>query len=327
MSRGAHAVAELRRREGASSWLAETSSFMLQMYQMPQSPPIFDRSLLRVRQWRARALGAETFLIDRVAAELGERLSVVLRGFTRAVDLGTPTDAVRRVLAASGKIATIVAAAPYDAPLRVVADEEVLPFADGSLDLVVSALSLQFVNDLPGTLIQIRRALKPDGLFLAALIGGDSLTELRAAFALAESEVEGGVSPRVAPFADLRELGALLQRAGFALPVVDSERLTVRYESVFALMRDLRRMGATNVLIERRRTPLKRETLRRLAEIYAERFADADGRVRASFEIAWLLGWVPHESQQKPLRPGSAQRRLADALGTKEMPTGEKPAG
>jgi SAM-dependent methyltransferase len=300
---------------------------MLQMYQMPQSPTIFDRSLLRARQRRARALGPETFLIDRVAAELGERLSVVLREFARAVDLGTPTDAVRRVLAASGKIATLVAAAPYDAPLHVVADEEALPFADGSLDLVVSALALQFVNDLPGTLIQIRRALKPDGLFLAALIGGDSLSELRAAFAQAESEVEGGVSPRVAPFADLRELGALLQRAGFALPVVDSDRIIVRYDSVFTLMRDLRRMGATNVLIERRRAPLKRATLRRLAEIYAERFADADGRVRATFEIAWLSGWVPHESQQKPLRPGSAQRRLADALGAKEIPAGEKPGG
>ena len=233
--------------------------------QMPSSPTIFDRQLLRVRQQRARALGPETFLIDRVADDLGERLSVVLRRFERAVDLGTPTDAVRRVLAESGKVATIVAAAPEsgprDASLRVAADEEALPFADGSLDLVVSALALQFVNDLPGTLIQIRRALKPDGLLLAALIGGDSLTELREAFAQAESEIEGGVSPRVAPFADVRELGALLQRAGFALPVVDSDRLTVRYNSVLALMRDLRRMGATNVLIERRREPLKRATL------------------------------------------------------------------
>ena len=173
----------------------------------------------------------------------------------------------------------------------------------------------------------MRRALKPDGLLLAALVGGDSLSELREAFAQAESEIEGGISPRVSPFADLRELGALLQRAGFALPVVDSDKLTVRYASVFDLMRDLRRMGATNVLNERHRTPLKRATLQRLAEIYAERFADADGRVRATFEIAWLSGWAPHESQQKPLRPGSAKARLADALGTKEIPTGEKPGG
>jgi SAM-dependent methyltransferase len=292
---------------------------------MPSNPTIFDRQLLRARRERARMQGPETFLIDRVAVELGERLSAVLRTFERAVDLGTPTDAVARALAGSDKIASLVAAAPYDAPLRVAADEEILPFAEASLDLVVSALALQFVNDLPGALIQVRRALKPDGLLLAALVGGDSLSELREAFAQAESEIEGGISPRVSPFADLRELGALLQRAGFALPVVDSDKLTVRYASVFDLMRDLRRMGATNVLNERHRTPLKRATLQRLAEIYAERFADADGRVRATFEIAWLSGWAPHESQQKPLKPGSAVQRLADALGTREIPSGEKP--
>jgi SAM-dependent methyltransferase len=290
---------------------------MLQMYQMSASPTIFDRKLLRLRQERARALGPATFLLDRVADELGERLAAVLRQFERAVDLGTPTEAVRRVLAASDKIGTVIDG--------VAIDEETLPFADGSLDLVTSALSLQFVNDLPGTLIQIRRALKPDGLLLAALIGGDSLQELREAFAEAESEIEGGVSPRVAPFADVRELGALLQRAGFALPVVDSDRLTVRYNTVFALMHDLRRMGATNVLTERRRTPLKRTTLAKMAEIYVRRFSDADGRLRASFEIVWLSGWTPHESQQKPLKPGSAARRLADALGTLEIPAGEKP--
>jgi SAM-dependent methyltransferase len=295
---------------------------------MPAGPTIFDRNLLRRRQRRARALGPATFLLDRVAEELGERLAVVLRKFERAVDLGTPTEALRRVLLASGKVATVVSAATGahgDNKLHVAADEELLPFGDGSLDLVVSALALQFVNDLPGTLVQIRRALKPDGLLLAALIGGDSLTELREAFAQAESEIEGGVSPRVAPFADLRELGALLQRAGFALPVVDSDRLTVRYKTVIDLMQDLRRMGATNILSERRRAPLKRATLRRLAEIYGQRFADADGRLRATFEIAWLSGWAPHESQQKPLKPGSASQRLADALGTREIPTGEKP--
>jgi SAM-dependent methyltransferase len=297
---------------------------------MSSSPAIFDRQLLRTRRERARALGPATFLIDRVAEELAERVSAVLRQFERAVDLGTPTDAVAQALIASGKVATIITAAPDAArraasPLRVAADEEALPFADGSLDLVVSALALQLVNDLPGTLIQIRRALKADGLLLAALIGGESLSELREAFAQAESEIEGGISPRVAPFADLREFGALLQRAGFALPVVDSDRLTVRYQSVLALMHDLRRMGATNVLGERRRAPLKRATLARMAEIYAQRFADADGRLRASFEIVWLSGWAPHESQQKPLKPGSAIQRLADALGTREIPAGEKP--
>ena len=294
---------------------------------MSSGPNIFDRHLLRVRQRRARRLTPATFLLDRVAADLGDRLSAVLRKFDVAVDLGTPSDAVRRVLAANNNISTIVAAGldGDDDGLRVTADEETLPFAERSLDLVVSALALQFVNDLPGALIQIRRALKPDGLLLAALIGGDSLTELRSAFAAAESEVEGGISPRVAPFADIRELGGLLQRAGFALPVVDSERVAVRYDSALALMRDLRRMGATNILHERLRTPLKRSTLERVMAIYVDRFADADGRVRATFEIIWLSGWVPHESQQKPLKPGSAAQRLADALGTIELPAGEKP--
>ncbi|MGH6791025.1 MAG: methyltransferase domain-containing protein [Pseudolabrys sp.] len=294
------------------------------------SPVLFDRMLLRSRRRRARTLGPATFLLDRVADDLAERLSAVLRTFAVAVDLGTPGDAVRRAIAAGGKVTTVIAAEPHAENLspdfpRVVADEEALPFADGSLDLVVSALALQFVNDLPGTLVQIRRALKPDGLLLAVLSGGDTLTELREAFALAESERESGLSPRVAPFADLREAGALLQRAGFALPVIDSERIVVRYDSAFALMHDLRRMGATNVLSERRRTPLKRATLTRMAGIYAEKFADADGRVRATFEIIWLSGWAPHESQQKPLKPGSATRRLADALGAKEISAGEKP--
>ena len=291
---------------------------------MSESPTIFDRKLLLARQRRARLLGPATFLLDRVAEEMGERLAVVLRQFDRAVDLGTPTDALSRVLAASGKVTTLIAASPAAAheasSLAVAAGEEALPFADASLDLVVSALALQFVNDLPGTLIQVRRALKPDGLLLAAMIGGDSLSELHEAFAEAESDIEGGISPRVSPFADIRDLGSLLQRAGFALPVIDSDRLTVRYDNPLALMHDLRAMGATNILTERRRTPLKRATLQRTLEIYARRFADADGRLRATFEIVWLTGWAPHESQQKPLKPGSATQRLADALGAKEIP-------
>jgi SAM-dependent methyltransferase len=280
---------------------------------MMPHPVIFDRRLLRVRLARAAAIGPVTFLLDRVADDIAERLSAVLRRFDIAVDLGTPTDAMRRAIA--GRVGTIAA---------VVADEEALPFRDASLDLVVSALTLQHVNDLPGTLVQVRRALKPDGLFLAAMVGGESLTELRDAFAEAEAEVEGGVSPRVAPFADLRDLGALLQRAGFALPVTDVDRITVRYASPLALMHDLRRMGAGNALTERRRTPLRRATLRRLLEIYAERFADPDGRIRATFEIVWLSGWAPHQSQQQPLAPGSAKSRLADALRTQEISAGEK---
>jgi SAM-dependent methyltransferase len=289
-------------------------------------PAVFDRRLLRARRARAAALGPSTFLLERVAEDLADRLATVLRRFEVAVDLGTPTDAVSRVLAASGKVGTVVRVAQEagDRAAAVVADEEVLPFGDGALDLVVSALALQFVNDLPGTLIQIRRALRPDGLLLAALSGGDTLTELRQAFAVAEAEIEEGISPRVAPFADVRDLGALLQRAGFALPVTDVDRVIVRYPSPIALLHDLRRMGATNALIERSRRPLKRVTLQRMADFYAERFADGDGRIRATFEIVWLSGWAPHASQQKPLAPGSARQRLADALGATEMSAGDK---
>lgn len=285
---------------------------------MSSSVLIFDSALLRLRRRRAAALGAETFLIDRVAQDLAERLSVVRRRFELTLDLGTPTDAVRRAL--KDQIGTLIAVDAIAEQLRqggsaVVADVEALPFRDASVDLIVSGLALQWANDLPGALLQIRRALKPDGLFLAALIGGETLTELRQAFAAAEAEIEAGMSPRVAPFAALRELGALLQRAGFALPVVDVDRLTVRYATPFALLHDLRRMGAGNALIERRRTPLRRRTLMRMADIYAERFADADGRVRATFDVVWLSGWAPHPNQQQPLKPGSAQMRLAEALG------------
>jgi len=274
---------------------------------------LFDRRLLVLRQSRARRLGPETFLIDRVALELGERLAAVLRHFEIAVDLGSPGHSVRHALAQSGRVGRIIAVSRLGGD--VVADEEMLPFADGTLDLVASALSFQFVNDLPGVLVQIRRALKPDGLLLAALAGGNSLAELRECFVQAESEIEGGLSPHVVPFADVRSLGGLMQRAGFALPVVDSDRLTVRYPTVFELMHDLRRMGATNVLRERSRRPLRRATLMRMAEIYAQRFADADGRIRATFDILWLSGWAPHASQQRPLKPGSAARRLSDVLG------------
>jgi SAM-dependent methyltransferase len=290
-------------------------------------PLIFDRRLLRARRARAATIGPATFLLDHAASVMASRLSAVLRSFDLAVDLGTPTNAVRRAIADRvGAIAAVGRTLPDVATAlpAIVADEEALPFRDESIDLLTSALSLQFVNDLPGTLLQIRRALKPDGLFLAVMIGGESLTELRTAFAEAEAEMECGVSPRVAPFVDLRDIGALLQRAGFALPVTDIDRLTVRYASPLALMHDLRRMGTGNFLTERRRAPLRRATLRRVLEIYAERFADPDGRIRATFDLIWLSGWAPHESQQKPLAPGSARMRLADALRTQEISTGEK---
>jgi SAM-dependent methyltransferase len=300
---------------------------------LPHRSIIFDRALLRDRQQRARALGTVTFLIDRVADDLADRLSAVTRRFELAADLGKPTPAVRRALAGVPSIGTLIAVGSTLATVaqdhgpKIVGDEETLPFEAASLDLIVSAMALQSVNDLPGTLSQIQRALKPDGLLLAALLGGESLTELRQAFAAAEAEIEGGASPRVAPFLSVREAGALLQRAAFALPVADIDRLTVRYSSAFDLMADLRRMGATNALVDRRREPLKRATLMRAVDIYAHRFADPDHRLRATFEIVWLSGWGPHHSQQQPLRPGSAKARLADALGVHEISAGDKATG
>jgi len=272
------------------------------------APILFDRALLRARMERARRGGPATFLLDRVREDFEDRMQAVTRNFADVADIWTPGELLRKPLA--GRFQSIV---------RVDFDpSEVLQLQPESLDLIVSALAFQFVNDLPGVLAQIRRALKPDGLLLAAMIGGDTLTELRQSFAAAEAECEGGVSPHVAPFADLRDIGALLQRAGLALPVTDVDRVVVRYDSAFVLMADLRRMGATNILIERRRTPTRRATMLRMAQIYGERFADADGRVRATFDVIWLSGWAPHESQQKPLRPGSAKASLEAAVKGKK---------
>ncbi len=267
------------------------------------APKLFDRALLARRQDRARKLGPAAFLLDRVVEDMEERLSTVKREFADAADIWTPGEGV----SFGARFKSFTRIAPQDA-------QEVLALQPESLDLALSALAFQFVNDLPGVLAQIRRALRPDGLLLAAMIGGDSLTELRQSFAAAEAELEGGVSPRVAPFADLRDIGSLLQRAGLALPVTDVDRVVVRYDSAFALMADLRRMGATNILFERRRGPTRRATMLRMAQNYGERFADADGRIRATFDIIWLSGWAPHESQPKPLRPGSATASLEAAV-------------
>lgn len=284
----------------------------------PVPPPaIFDRPLLRLRLARAHAQGAADFLLTRVAEDLVERVSLVRRDFRRVVDLGTPAPRLTLALRAALPLAEVTHVAPLAAASApapaLICDEEAAPLARESVDLVVSALALQHVDDLPGALVAARRALKPDGLLLAALVGGRSLHELRAALAQAEEEVRGGASPRVAPFVDLRDLGALAQRAGFALPVADVETLTVRYPDALALMRDLRAMGAANAL-RLRGKPLTREIVARAGAIYAERFADPDGRVRATFEIVWLSGWAPHESQQKPLKPGQGRTPLADAL-------------
>jgi SAM-dependent methyltransferase len=270
------------------------------------APILFDRALLRARQSRAQRLGPATFLLDRVAEDMAERLHAVLREFNSAADIGTADVQVRDALAKRvGRLVRV------DLPDREI---EPLSLAPETLDLAISMLAFQFVNDLPGVLTQIRRALKPDGLLLAAMTGGDTLTELRQSFAAAEAECEGGVSPRVIPFADLRDIGALLQRAGFALPVTDVDSLVVRYDSAFALMQDLRRMGATNIMMERRRTLTRPATMMRMAQIYANRFADPDGRIRATFDVIWLSGWAPHESQQQPLKPGSAKASLAEAV-------------
>jgi len=268
------------------------------------APILFDRALLRARMERARRGGPATFLLDRVREDMEERLAAVTRNFVDVADIWTPGELLRKPVADR-----------FQSIARIDPDpSETLPLQPHSLDLAVSALAFQFVNDLPGVLAQIRRALKPDGLLLAAMIGGDTLTELRQSFAAAEAECEGGVSPRVVPFADLRDIGALLQRAGLALPVTDVDRVVVRYDSAFALMADLERMGATNILSERRRTPTRRATMLRMAQIYGERFADPDGRIRATFDLVWLSGWAPHESQPKPLRPGSAKASLEAAV-------------
>jgi len=297
---------------------------------MSTPSPIFDRALLAQR--RDRAAGAakdHDFLLRRVADDLSERLAIVQRQFPVALDLGSSHGVLGRMLAEhpnagrpnAGRLVSfdpssrLLAEAPG---ARVQGHLDALPFADAALDLVVSGLALHLVDDLPGALIQVRRALKPDGLLLAALLGGGTLTELREAWLRAEDELLGGASPRVAPFADVRDLGGLLQRAGFALPVVDSDSVVVTYPDPVALMREIKAMGASNMLTDRRRVPVTRSLLVRAAEIYVERFGLDGGRVPATFEIMTLTAWAPHDSQPKPLKPGSAQTRLAEALGVPE---------
>jgi len=294
-------------------------------------PLVFDPRAVRLH--RARAAGFEPavdFLGVEAAERLAERLDVVKRQFPMALDLGCFTGALARALGSRGGIGRLVSSDTALACARraegnaVVADFETLPFADGAFDLVASNLALHWTNDLPGALVQIRRILRPDGLLLATLWGGETLWELRRALMEAELEEEGGASPRVSPFADIRDLGALLQRAGFALPVVDGDLIEVTYADPLALMRELRFMGESNAVAERRKGFSRRATLFRAAEQYRRLFARADGRIPATFQLVTLTAWTPHESQPKPLRPGSAAQRLADALGTRESPAGDK---
>ncbi len=294
-----------------------------------QPPLIVDKPLLRQRLARAlirdanRPDAGATFLLDRVSDDLIERLGAVERHFETSIALFGVTGRLAKKLAASSRTSAIyrierVPQAFADAGDKTVAglvgDEEALPIRPESVDLIVSPLALHWANDLPGALVQLRRALKPDGLLLAALAGGDTLSELRFAMTKAEAELTGGASPRVMPFPDIREIGALLQRAGFALPVTDRDVLTVRYATPFKLFGDLKAMAASNVMTGRDRRPMTRRLLMHAAEIYIETFADPDGRIRATFEIISVSGWAPHASQQKPARRGSASVGLADAL-------------
>lgn len=302
-----------------------------------KTPQIFDRARHRANRRRAQtaagtASSVDHFLYQEIAQRLGDRLLDVNRRFARALDLAARGREIARLLRDRGAETVVVMGdAPWTLPASgsslVVADDEALPFAPSSFDLVVSCLALHWVNDVPGTLVQAQRILRPDGLFLAAFLGGDTLFELRASLMEAEIEIEGGAGLRVSPFAELPDAGMLLQRAGFALPVIDRDTIVATYADAFALMRDLRAMGEQNAAHLRRRTVSRRCTMARAAEIYAEKFGRPDGRIPATFQIVYLSGWAPDPSQQAPLRPGSAAMRLADALGTGEIRTGVSPTG
>lgn len=273
----------------------------------------------KLRALRQHGTGAD-FLMTRAADELRDRLAVVEKRFERAAALHCLTDAAIEALREKSAAGKVIRVEQHQRLLGgnrngIVSSLELVPFAAESLDLIVSLLTMHETNDTPGLLTQIRRSLRPDGLFLGAMAGGNTLAELRESLLAAEAELVGGAHPRVIPFADVRDIGGLLQRAGFALPVTDSEDYTVRYSSMFDLMHDLRAMGAGNFLAQRSRKPVGRELFMRAARIYAERFSDPDGRIRATFSIIWMSGWAPHDSQPKPLKPGSARVSLAKVLG------------
>lgn len=297
---------------------------------MTDAAQVFDRTAVRRHRDRAASsLSDYDFLFREVGGALIDRLGDIKRTFPLTLDLGCHTGQLAELAQDHGGIKTLVQSDHSQAMLdrvdglRVAVDEEFLPFAEAEFDLIMSNLSLQWVNDLPGTLLQIRRCLKPDGLFLGAFFGGETLRELRAAFLETEAELEGGASPHVSPFLDLRDAGDLLARAGFTLPVADTDLLTVSYGDPFRLLHDLRGMGEANALLTRRQNFMRRETLMATLQNYVASHADADGRVPATFEIVILTAWAPHESQQQPLSPGSADARLADALNTDELDGGD----
>lgn len=287
---------------------------------------VFDRALVRKRRDRAAFIGdsGAMYLFDQTAKALSGRLDLVKRSFPLVLDLGAADGALSEILRQREGTGHVISsdfspAVSFKAAHSLVADEELLPFAQASMDAVISNLALHWVNDLPGSLLQIRNVLKPDGLFMAAVLGGETLRELRDVMMQAEMNISGGASPRVSPLIDMRDMGALMQRAGFALPVVDSEIVTVHYTHPFRLMHDLRAMGATNAVAARLRLPARRHMMLEAARIYQEKYADNDGHVPASFEIIYAIGWSPHASQQKPLQPGTARQRIADVLGVGEV--------
>lgn len=284
-----------------------------------QDITVFDREQVKHNRKRAhKNFQQHSFLFEWANEQIAERLSDVKRDFPLALSIGSRGETIQSDKIQKSLCMDITNSAD------VWAEEELLPFADDSFDLITSNLALHTVNDLPGALVQINKSLKPDGLFVAAMLGGETLHELRTSMGQAEIEIHGGISPRVAPFADKQQMGALLQRGGFALPVVDSDLVTVTYENIFKLMHDLRGMGEGNAIVERSRKVSTKSLFVRAAEIYRDNFSEPDGRIRATFEVIFLLGWAPHDSQQKPLRPGSAKNSLADALNTEEISTGEK---
>ncbi|HLY57662.1 MAG TPA: methyltransferase domain-containing protein [Stellaceae bacterium] len=286
---------------------------------MTDAITVFDSGAVRAHRERAAGLDpAGRFLRREIQARLVERLGEVRRRFDRVLDLGSGDGELPDLLGGAPDLLVSMDSAfgfARHGRLAVVGDAELLPFADGAFDLVVATLGLHWVNDLPGAFVQLRRILRPDGLLLAALLGGETLAELRESLTLAELEVTGGAAGRVSPFADLRDLAGLLQRAGLALPVADSDRLTLTYPNAFALMAELRALGETSALLDRPRGFTRRRVFLRAAEVYRERFGDAEGRIPATFEVINLTAWAPAASQPKPLRPGSGRIRLADVLG------------
>ncbi len=287
---------------------------------------VFDRAQIKRQRARVANTAPENFFLFHWAnKQIEESLSFLQRRFPFCIQLGT-----------RGGLCPLPANIHVDHHVMIdctaegrpdiVCEDDFLPLQEQSIDLFVSSLSLHTINDLPGALLQIRKSLKPDGFFIASMFGGETLHELRTCLSEAELEITGGITPRVSPFADKQQMGALLQRAGYNLPVVDSEIITVTYQSLFHLMRDLRNMGEGNAIAERSKTFTSRRIFMRAAEIYAQKFAEEDGRIIASFEIIFLHGWAPADNQQKPLRPGSGETRLADYLGAKEISIGdEKP--